>query len=328
MKKFLHLSLAFLLLLIVYLRSEDLNAQSVFIGDHLKTGVEVGINIGPNFFLGDLGGHRGTGKRFIKDLNFGLTKISKGAFVAIYPNDWFAFRIAAQVGKLQGRDDIINTDGRDELFRKQRNLDFRTNLFEAYAAMEIFPLQLMLNSEGDYNPRFMPYGVAGVGVYKYNPQGSLTDVNGVVTWYDLKPLRLEGQGMEEYPERKEYSLTQINIPLGAGMKYWITENLNVSLEILWRKSFNDYVDDVSTSYIDNDLFDKYLTPADAQLARRLSDKMYGIVNPNLTRFKPGDQRGNPKQNDSWVTTFLRFGWRFGGYGSRNSLRQMQCPVRF
>lgn len=302
-------------------------AQSLFFGDQ-KTGVEVGLNIGPIFFLGDLGGNRGTGTRFVKDVNLGLTKLNKGAFVTVYPREWLGIRAAAQFGKLEARDEIISTKGRPELYRKQRNLDFRTNLFEAYIAAEVFPLELLFNSFGDYNPRLMPYGVIGVGMYTYNPQGSLTDAHGNKRWYYLKPLRLEGQGMEEYPDRKEYSLTQINIPMGVGVKYWITEKTSLSFELLLRKTFNDYVDDVSTTYIDPALFDKYLTPADAAVAKQLSDKMYGIVNPNLTRFQPGEQRGNPGQNDSWFTTFIKLSWRISDDGTRSQVKRMRCPVRF
>lgn len=320
------LTLSFVLILTGFV-VKPATAQSLFFGDQ-KTGVEVGLNIGPTFFLGDLGGNHGVGRRFIKDVNLGLTTLSKGAFVTVYPKEWFGLRLAAQFGRLEAKDEIISTKGRPELYRKQRNLDFRSNLFEAYAAAEIYPLEILLNSFGDYNPRLMPYGVIGVGMYKYNPQGSLTDANGVKRWYYLKPLRLEGQGMEEYPDRKEYALTQLNIPMGVGAKYWITDKVNLSLELLLRKTFNDYVDDVSTTYIDPNLYDKYLTPADAAVARKLSDKMYGIVNPNLTRFQPGEQRGNPGQNDSWFTTFIKVSWRISDDGSRSQVKRMRCPVRF
>lgn len=327
MRVSLHFLNVCLILTLAGLAGKPANGQSLFFGDQ-KTGVEVGLNIGPTFFLGDLGGNRGTGSRFVKDVNLGMTTLTVGGFVTVYPKDWLGVRLAVQFGSLEAKDEAIDTKGRPELYRKQRNLDFRTKLFESYLAAEVYPLELLFNANGDYNPRVVPYGVIGVGLYKYNPQGSLTDANGVTTWHYLKPLRLEGQGMAEYPDRKEYSLTQINIPMGAGVKYWITEKVNVSAELLLRKSFNDYVDDVSTTYIDPSLYDKYLTPADAAIARKISDKMYGIVNPNLTRFEPGEQRGNPNQNDSWFTTFIKFGWRIAPSTDRNQLKKMRCPVRF
>lgn len=305
------------------------NAQSLRFGRLGGPTFEVGINIGPSFFLGDLGGNRGEGTRFIKDVNLSLTNLMYGGFFTVYPNDWLGVRAAAQFGRLEGEDEVIEGKGGAELYRKQRNLDFRTNIFEAYVAAEIYPLNLLLYHNMEYKPRWQPYGVLGVGMYTYNPQGSLTDGNGNMRWYDLKPLHLEGQGFDEYPDRKEYALTQINIPIGAGVKYLLSDRVNISLELLLRKSFNDYVDDVSTTYIDPDLYDKYLPFQEAQLARKLADKMHSIVNPNVSRFAPGEQRGNPNQNDSWFTTFLKFGIRLGPINdAQYSMRRMRCPVRF
>lgn len=316
---------------LLFLHAGSVNAQALVFGNE-QTRVEVGINVGPSFFLGDLGGNRGKGTRFVKDINFSMTTIMKGAYVAIYPNEWLGFRAALQLGVLEGDDQLIKDNGSHELFRKQRNLDFRTNITEGYVAMELYPLMLLYSGIGDYKPRFRPYGVIGVGAFKFNPQGSLTDNNGNVTWHYLKPLRTEGQGFDEYPDRKEYSLTQVNIPMGLGVKYMLSERVNISLELLLRKSFTDYIDDVSTNYIDPNLFDKYLDPADAITARRISDKVNAIVNPNLARNAPGIQRGNPNQNDSYFTTFLKVGIRLGpifeNTYNRNAANRMRCPTRF
>jgi hypothetical protein len=255
-----------------------------------------------------------------------------GGFVACYPNEWLGIRFAAQYGKLSGKDNIINTEGNDELYRKQRNLDFRTNIAEAYLAFEVFPTLLLNLYEPDFKPRILPYGVLGVGYFHFNPQGSLTDQYGDKVWYYLRPLHTEGEGFAEYPERKEYSLNQINIPMGLGLKYFISDRVNVSFEILLRKSFTDYIDDVSTTYVNPDLYNKYLTAHDAAVARQISDKVFAIVNPGLTRNSPGTQRGNPNQNDSYFTTFLKFGFRLGpifeNRYDRHAAERMKCPHTF
>ncbi len=332
MNKRLHLAWFTCFILITSLvYSKTANSQALMFGNE-KTRVEVGINVGPSFFLGDLGGNRGRGTRFVKDVNLSVTQIMKGVYATVYPNDWLGIRAAAQIGVLEGDDRLIKNNGSHELYRKQRNLDFRSNIFEAYIAAEIYPLSILYANNPDYKPRYKPYGVIGVGAFKFNPQGSLTDNNGNVTWHDLKPLRTEGQGFDEYPDSKEYSLTQMNIPMGLGIKYMLSERINISLELLLRKSFTDYIDDVSTIYIDPNLFDKYLAPADAITARRISDKVHGIVNPALSRNAPGVQRGNPSQNDSYFTTFVKFGIRLGpvfesSYG-RNASNKMRCPKRF
>jgi hypothetical protein len=333
MKKRLHyICLAcFISLTLTFIFSTKSYSQSLIFGNE-KTKIEVGINVGPSFFLGDLGGNRGKGTRFVKDLNFNYTQVMTGVFGAVYPNEWLGVRAAAQIGKLESEDRVIKTKGEDELYRKQRNLDFRTKISEVYVAAEIFPLMLLNKNNEDYKPRLRPYGVVGVGYFHFNPQGSLTDPNGKRTWYYLRPLHTEGQGFAEYPDRKEYSLNQINIPLGAGFKYYLSDRVNISLEILLRKSLTDYIDDVSTEYIDPNLFDKYLTPANAIIARKISDKVFAIVNPGLSRNSPGTQRGNPNQNDSYFTTFLKFGIRLGAINdsryNRNVISRMRCPARF
>jgi len=292
---------------------------------------EAGINVGPSFFLGDLGGNSGKGTRFLKDLNIRFTNVMKGIFVAVYPSDWIGFRLALQSGKLAAADDIINTKGVDELWRKQRNLDFRTDISEIYFGIEIFPL-MIVNTLRERQPRIRPYGVIGAGLFHFNPQGSLKDANGNKTWYYLHPLRTEGEGMDEYPNKKPYSLTQFNIPMGAGIKYFVSERFNISTEVLYRKSFTDYIDDVSTEYIDPNLFSKYLSAQDAAIARQIHDKVYGIVTPGVTRYAPGTQRGNPKQDDAYFSFLMKFGVRLGSvYGNeieRKASHQLRCPAKF
>jgi hypothetical protein len=306
-------------------------SQSLVFGNE-KTKVEVGLNIGPSFFLGDLGGHRGKGTTFLKDLNFPFTKLWKGVYVTAYPNEWIGVRLAAGLGELEGADNAITTKGRDELWRRQRNLDFRSNISEAYAAIELYPLMLLHSGDDDYKPRLRPYGVIGVGVFHFNPQGSLTDSNGITQWYDLKPLHTEGEGFPEYPNRKNYSLTQLNIPMGFGIKYYISDRVNVGLEILHRKTFTDYVDDVSTTYIDPNLFDKYLSPQNAKIARAIADKESSIYVSGASRLAPGDQRGDPHQNDAYFSMLLKFAIRLGpifdNMYDRRVASHMKCPSRF
>ena len=261
-----------------------------------------------------------------------LTKLMKGAFVAIYPTEWLGFRVAAQYTYVEGKDELITTSGNDELYRKQRNLDFKSDMFEAYTAVEIFPLMLINKNNADYDPRIRPYGFIGVGMFKFNPKGSLTDQNGKVTWHELYPLHTEGQGFPEYPSRKTYDLKQINIPMGAGLKYFTPSRVNLAFELLYRKTFTDYIDDVSTSYVDQVYFDKYLLPEDANIAKQINDKAYTSYVPGSPRFMPGVQRGNPKNMDAYFSFALKFGLRLGdNYNSsadRNAAGKMRCPARF
>ncbi len=329
MKPYLHkfVQKRVLLLLISLVTLSNSYSQAFLFGEKVKW--EVGFNFGPSFFLGDLGGNSGKGTNDIKDVNMEFTKLMKGVFVTAYPKGWLGIRLAADVTYLEGSDDIINTTGINELYRKQRNLDFKSTVLEGYLALELFPT-MMLRRDKEYQPKLRPYGLLGIGVFHFNPKGSLTDAAGNKTWHALQPLRLEGQGMSEYPDVKPYKLTQINIPIGAGLKFYASERVNLSTELLYRKTFTDYLDDVSAKYIDPNNFSKYLSATDAALATKLSDKVQPIIFPGMSRFPAGNQRGDTKDGDTYLSLVLKLGIRLGPiyeseYGKR-AARQLRCPT--
>ena len=282
---------------------------------------EVGLGIGPSFFLGDLGGTQGIGKGFVKDLNLPLTKMSMGAYVNVYPAEWIGFRLAFNRSVVEGADSIIKDKGTAEYYRKLRNLSFKSNILEAYVAMEIYPT-VFFEQYDDLKGKFRPYGIVGFGVFHMNPKTLYTNNVGRSYWVELQPLHTEGQGFPEYPDRPNYSLNQMEIPMGFGFKYYLKENMYLGLEVLHRKTFTDYIDDVSTNYIDPIYFDTYLPPAQATIARRVYYKE-DLVDPTTSPFL-NEQRGDPSQNDAFFSTILRFGWRLNG--SNGTIRQMRCPV--
>lgn len=302
-------------------------SQHIVIGGS-KFKVEAGLNFGPTFFLGDLGGNAGKGTRFIKDVNLELTKMMKGAFITVYPADWIGLRVAGQFTYVSGKDYTINTEGIHETWRRQRNLDFKSNMWEVYGAVELYPT-LLFKKYDDYEPRLRPYGFVGVGLFHFDPQGSLTDANGNVTWHKLHPLRTEGQGMSQYPDKKPYKLTQMNVPMGFGIKYDLSEKVTIGTELLYRHTFTDYIDDVSTTYIDPVYFSQYMSAQEAAVARKIHDKMFGIITPSVSRYAPGTQRGNAKQNDAYFSTLVKVGIKLGSNDiDRKALRQTKCPFLY
>lgn len=309
------LSAARLLVLILSLNlfSFRSNSQSITTGNGK---FEVGLGFGPMFFLGDLGGSAGIGRDFLKDVDFPLTKFSKMIYANYYPAEWLGFRIALSHGVLQGSDaEAPNKDGA-ETFRIARNLSFKSSVLEAYIAAEVYP-SVFFESYDGLQGKLRPYGLIGIGAYKFNPK---TQLNG--QWVDLKPLRLEGQGL--IPGKSEYKLTQAEIPMGLGFKYFIRENMYVGMELLHRQLFTDYVDDVSTTYPDPIIFNA-LPAADAAKARQLFYRGDEIPAARLTPAV-NEQRGDPTDNDAFFSTILRFGWRIGNDPGSNARKQMRCPV--
>lgn len=311
MKKF-YLESFVLVLLLSFLPGKRSAAQSVFF---LNRKFEIGLNIGPSNFLGDLGGNFGKGKTFLKDNNVELTKFVTGGYIAYYPAEFIGIRLSGQKTMLEGDDKVIDRKGSWEERRSDRNLSFRTPLTELYLAAEFYPT-VFFEYDDYLEKKLRPYVVAGVGGFKFNPQAEL---NG--QWIDLQPLHTEGQGFPEYPDRKNYKLQQICFPVGLGVKYYLTDNFSVGIEAIHRFTQTDYMDDVSTRYIDPVLFDRYLSPDKALLARQLNDRR--LVNQGTI----GRRRGDPTQKDGYYSLAFKLNWRLGNPDAsewRKARRQVRC----
>lgn len=315
----------FVLMAFAALLSMRSHSQSITTGNGK---IEIGIGVGPLFFLGDLGGNYGEGTRFVKDVNFSTINLAKGLFVNVYPTEWLGFRLAVNHGRVEGYDSVITDRGGAEISRKQRNLQFRSTIWEAYGAIEFYPTVFFEQYDG-LQGKLRPYGVIGFGAFAFNPQAPYYHPDGRKTWVDLQPLRTEGQGM--IPGREPYKLWSWSVPMGVGAKYYVKENFYIGMELMHRKSFTDYVDDVSTDYIDPAMFGRYLTPDQAAMAQQLYFRGNQIGGPpsatNQVPLPPaGEQRGNPKQNDSFFSTIFKCGWRLNQ--SPYGLKQMRCPMYY
>ncbi len=185
--------------------------------------------------------------------------------------------------------------------RRARNLAFETQLSEFHLVGEYYLLNL-------YEHRFTPYAYAGLAVYHFNPYA----FNGTTDKIYLKPLSTEGQGLPGYPDKQPYSLTQFAIPFGGGVKFAVTDNLHLGLEVGFRKLFTDYLDDVSTTYADpNDLL-----AARGQLAVDMSYRGDDVGNPTYPAKNTG--RGGATRNDTYYFTGLHLTYRIGGDGGSRS----------
>jgi opacity protein-like surface antigen len=282
---------------------------------------EIGLGLGPMFFLGDLGGGLGKGTKFVKDVNLPLTKMQKGLFINYYPQEWIGFRVSANHGVLEGADSIIKEKGGDETYRYNRNLHFRSSLLEVYGAIEFYPTVFLEEYDG-LQGKIRPYGLVGLGMVKFKPQTEYYSPNGTKRWVDLEPLQIEGQGMTEYPDRPRYKLTTMEIPVGVGIKWFVKENMYIGMEILHRHTFTDYIDDLSKDYIDPTLYDKYLSPENAVVARQVQDRKAGTGGLGSNPTFIGEQRGNSKNNDAFFSSILRFGWRLF---DNSDVAGMGCP---
>ncbi|HAO45471.1 MAG TPA: hypothetical protein DCQ97_00995 [Chitinophagaceae bacterium] len=288
--------------------SEKLSAQYYFYDDKYYDSpimYEIGASVGAINCLTDLGGNKGIGKKFVKDLNLGKTSVAGSIFLSATYQNAIALRLEATFGQIKGDDAVLKKVKTSTFGRYERNLSFRSSITEFMLAAELHPLYLINKYDEDKAPpRASPYLLGGVGFFSFKPQSR---ING--TWVDLQPLSTEGQGFAEYPNRKPYKLQQINIPVGVGVRYELSSTLNLRAEFVYRILNTDYLDDVSTTYIDPTLYPNYFTGAKLTNAFLLNDRQYELDPTHVTN--PGDQRGNPKNNDAYFTFNIKIGYSFG-----------------
>jgi len=198
---------------------------------------------------------------------------------------------------------------------KMRNLNFSTKLFD-------WELSAQYNILSLNDSWFTPYLFAGIGLYHFKPYTKAPD--GSKTY--LQPLSTEGEGMAG--GKKGYKLTQFNIPLGIGATYAISEDIRVGLELGYRKLFTDYLDDVSSEYVDQSA----LLAAKGQTAVDLAYRGDEVGAGSYPSAKTA--RGNAKDKDGYyymaltvtVRSFIDQYKRIAGLPTYHRDRKVGCPA--
>ncbi|HXC04941.1 MAG TPA: DUF6089 family protein [Bacteroidia bacterium] len=261
---------------------------------------ELCLNLGATEFLGELGGANQVGTHFVKDLNFSMTRPVGGLGLRYRPTSRFATKADFFIARVNGDDKLTS-----EPFRHNRNLNFRSNIFELSVRGEFYitkesqgHLYRIKNVKGMQHKDIQAYLFGGVGGFYFNPKGEYT--NG--QWYALRPLGTEGQGLPGGP--KEYSLVSVCIPAGVGMKYGIDQKWSIGLEYGARYTFTDYIDDVSGKYYNNAAILHARGPIAAYFAdpsiHSYPPDPNGTIPAGLHQTAAGNQRGDPKHTDAYM----------------------------
>lgn len=257
--------------------------------------VDAGIMAGTMYAFTDLGGGKGNGGR-LKDLNIRMARPGISVFASLRYNYAAALRFQYTTGMLQGADSVLRKIKNNAGGRFERNLSFRTSIREWACIAEIYPFEFFnYSGTGKEPPRLSLLIAGGVGFFTFNPTAFL---NG--QWHALQPLRTEGQGFPGNEQKQPYKLSKTCLIAGTGFRYEINNRILLRLECLYRVTGTDYLDDVSSNnYVSPELFDRYLLPEQAILAKKLADRRYEI-----DPFSTGNEqyrRGNPANNDSWFS---------------------------
>ncbi len=244
---------------------------------------EVGLALGVSNYLGDL----------VPPKTYLLgTNVSAALHYQFNVHPHIALRGGLTLGKLSGDDQNSDFDSG----RRQRNLRFESPLFEMALMGQIYILPFHPNPE---RHPVSPYVFAGVALFHFNPS---TIYKGERVF--LQPLGTEGQGMEGLEDN--YALWGWSLPFGGGIKFNINRRFNISVELGARKTFTDYLDDVSGEYIPLD----ELRRGNGILAAELSNRTYNDDGEQVDRV--GVPRGRPAK-DWYIVSQIAVSYTLQGH---------------
>ncbi len=255
MKIFKH-KITVLLLLSFLIFGNTIQAQQ------FKPNTEIGILLGASYYQGDL-----------NTVHFNQSSPAAGLVIRKNIDKRFVYK--AEIMYLNLRSDERDSD---DTIAASRGLHFRSPVYELSGQVEF---NFLPYDPGNPLYTWTPFVYGGVSIFNFNPQAENAATNG--EWVDLQEMGTEGQGSTTFPDRQKYSLIQFSAALGGGVKIAVSNSFNIIFEYSTRKTFTDYLDDVSTTYPGGDLTD--MTP----VAISMSD-------PLGTHLKD-DQRGNSDKND-------------------------------
>jgi hypothetical protein len=248
-----------------------------------QKGYELGVLAGISYYVGDI------------NPNYSLK--SPGPTLAVLGrynfNNRTSIRLDAAAGRLIGKDSLSENP-----FQQARNLSFRTDYADASIDLEFnfFPYV-----HGSRNYYFTPYVYGGLAFTYYGPHAKLND-----RWHALRPLGTEGQAVGD-----EYALISPALSYGLGLKMDLNYEWSLNVELSARQMFNDYLDDVSTTYPNMIELENRRGPVAPLLSDRSGER--GIEPIGAL----GRQRGVSGDNDSYYSIRIGIVYYIG---------LLQCPA--
>ncbi|WP_317898496.1 DUF6089 family protein [Aurantibacillus circumpalustris] len=262
--------------------------------------LEFGILTGVSNYLGEIGGREQKARPTFLDLKLAKTRWNEGVYFRYKFHPSLAVRVAFNYLRISGEDNLSLNEG-----RRYRNLSFRNDIYDLETTLNwlFFDSKKPVGYYARTSVYFTAYLFAGAGVFHHNPktlyQGS---------WIALQPYKTEGVA---------YSRWGYCVPVGLGFYVTLSKRRRthrIGIEINWRYTNTDYLDDISTTY---------KSPAElpSSTSVALSNR-----NPELTKQpdnfaanygwhgvdasgNPINQapRGNPDNKDSYVSLNITYG---------------------
>jgi hypothetical protein len=235
------------------------------------------------------------------------TKFAGGLICRYNYGPYLTFKGTAIYGKIEGSDKNFASDA----YRGRRNLSFKSDIVE-FSVQGEWNIRGYEQTKASYG--WSPYLFAGVSVFRFNPKAQFNYQSYMMDaslqaqdgdWIELQPLGTEGQETTKFNDKRRYSLTQLSVPVGLGAKWQLDDYWAFGFEFGVRKTFTDYLDDVSSIYVDNII----VGGASGPMAVALKDRSMEV---GQTPFENGDLRGNSATKDWYVIGGLTLTYRIHG----------------
>jgi len=238
--------------------------------------VDVGFGIGLSNYWGDLA----------PSISFDESKVTSNVFARLNLSKVWA--LTSQITSLQ----VSGTDKNFD-FNKSRNLSFTNNITE-YAGLVEY--NFADYGYGVLDSKITGYIFGGMAYFKYSPQ----------TVYAGQTVNLRDLKTEDVT----YGTYSIAIPFGIGAKWIFARNLSLEANFNIRKTYTDYIDDVSGKYAD--------LSSSSLRTQQIADRSYEVIGskPSVA----GTMRGSDNYNDWYMTFTTCLAYRLPG--------RIKCPKFF
>ncbi len=261
---------------------------------------DFGGTLGATNYLGDIGGKEGERKDFIADIKLAKTRWNIGGFAR--------YKLLSKISA-KASIDYIRLEGDDKLSanpaRKLRNFNFRNDIADMSATLEYFFFEDNdLGNTYRYRNGFRAYFFGGIGGFYSNPK---TLYNG--EWVALRPYATEGV---------EYKKFVLNIPMGVGFYFTFNKRHRLGYEINYRKTFTDYLDDISGQYPSDpgDPYTRGLILRTSQLDAQTKAQYPDVIDSHTW----GNKRGDPTHKDSYLAMSFTYSYVLRGKSSFYRIR--------
>lgn len=252
---------------------------------------DYGFGLGAANYLGDIGGKEKTRRDFVADMKLAKTRWSVGGFARFKLDHRLSIKGQLNYLRIAGDDKLSSNPG-----RHARNLSFWNDIFELDLSPQVKIYENNdLGSSYRFRLGFKFYLHAGVGIFHHSPKAKYRD-----EVYKLQLMQTEGV---------KYSLWQFTVPVGTGFYFTMRKKHRIGFEYSWRICFTDYLDDISTVYVDG------LNGTAAALANRTGELGTEVDPATAAFFRPGNKRGDPSHKDTYMDVQISYSYVVRGRSS-------------